>query len=49
MQPYGLNIGYGKSCTRKNPPIGIKRYRRVLAFPPAAKLYRALAAGKEGT
>ncbi len=49
MQPYGLNIGYGMSGTRKNPPIGIKRYRRVLAFPPAAKLYRVLAAGKEGT
>ncbi len=49
MQPYGLNIGYGKSCTRKNPPIGIKRYRRVLAFPPAAKLYRALAAEAEDT
>ncbi len=49
MQPYGLNIGYGKSCTRKNPPIGIKRYRRVLAFQPTAKLDRALAAGKEGT
>ncbi len=48
MQPYGLNIGYGKSCTRKNPPIGIKRYR-VLAFPPAAKLYRALAAEAEDT
>ena len=49
MQPYGLNIGYGKSCTRKNPPIVIKRYRRVLAFPQAAKLYRDLAAVKEGT
>ncbi len=49
MQPYGLNIGYGKSCTQKNPPIALDAYRRVLAFQPTAKLDRALAAEAEDT